>query len=165
MKGIIIYKSTYGSTKAYAHWIAEETGFQPHDIKRLKSSDLSAAEQVVIGSPIMAKSPALGGWIKKHWEQIKDKNPILFTTSGAPADSPDLQEWYQTSFPDQHRRILRYFPLGGRMVVRELNGLGRFLMKLGQRMEKDPEVKAKMMEDVDNMNRASLAPLLAQLAK
>ncbi|WP_052078414.1 flavodoxin domain-containing protein [Spirochaeta lutea] len=164
MKGIIIYQSKFGSTRTYARWIAEETGFKAVDIKKLPKADLRSAEQVVIGSPIMAKSPALTRWILKHWDQIKDKNPILFTTSGAPADSPDLKEWYQASFPDHHRRILKYFPLGGRMVVAELDGLSRFFMKLGQMMEKDPVAKAKMMEDVDAMNRASLGPLLAQIA-
>lgn len=34
MKGVIIYKSKYGSTRQYAEWICAETGFELFDVKQ-----------------------------------------------------------------------------------------------------------------------------------
>ena len=40
MKGIIIYKTKYGSTKKYADWLAEETDFDIIDVSKTKINDI-----------------------------------------------------------------------------------------------------------------------------
>ena len=37
-KGIIIYKSKYGSTKKYAQWLKEATGFEVMEVKKAKQT-------------------------------------------------------------------------------------------------------------------------------
>ena len=58
MSGIIVYRSSTGSTKQYAEWIAEETGFALHE-SRDKTIAWETADTVVIGCPIIALKPAL----------------------------------------------------------------------------------------------------------
>lgn len=163
MKGIIIYQSKYGSTETYAKWLAEETGFALRTPKSITQDELGSAEQIIIGSPILAMKPALAGWIKKNWSRIQDKSPVLFTTSGAPAEDPKLQQWFAKSFSEEIRKNLSYVPMGGRMILSNLSGLGRFFMKIGAMVEKDPQVKAKMLQDVDNVDRKYLVPVLAKV--
>ena len=40
MKGIIVYKTKYGSTKQYADWIKEETGFEAYPVKEVSEDQL-----------------------------------------------------------------------------------------------------------------------------
>jgi menaquinone-dependent protoporphyrinogen IX oxidase len=160
MKGLIVYQSDHGSTANYAQWIAEDTGYALREVKKFKKKELEEAQQVVIGCPIHAGKPQLLGWIKKHWALLMTKDPILFTTSAAPADSPQVQDWFHDNTPEFIRRGIQYFPQGGRFVVRELGGLTRLFLKIAQMFESDPEVKSRMLDDVDNVDRAGLAALL-----
>ncbi len=111
----------------------------------------------------MAKRPQIKSWIIKHWKLIKEKSPILFTTSGAPADDPQLLTWYEEAFPGDIRKVLEYYPLGGRMIFNQLTWLGRTFMKIGQHMERDPEIKSKMLTDVDRMDKDALKPIVESL--
>ena len=72
---------------------------------------------------------------------LKGKKLTLYTTSGAAADDPVLQEGFKSSFNAEILSELKYFSQGGRMVFGELKGLHRFMMNLGQKLEKDPKLK------------------------
>ena len=49
MNAIVIYKSKYGSTKAYAEWIAEALSCQAVEAKSVKADDLLAYDTIVYG--------------------------------------------------------------------------------------------------------------------
>lgn len=53
MSGIILYKSKYGSTKKYAEWLAEETGFAPMDVGNASIEDVSQYDTVLFGEASM----------------------------------------------------------------------------------------------------------------
>ena len=118
---------------------------------------------MIIGCPVYAARPALAGWIRKHWPLLSDRTVILFTTSGTPPSVPALQEAFAASLPEHIRSRIIYYPLGGRMRPGELKPAHRLLMLIGQKMEKDPEAKAKMLLDVDNVDRTGIAPILARI--
>ncbi len=163
MKGIIIYKSNYGSTERYAQWLSEETGFQCVDVGSVKKGDIEACDTIVIGSPVFADKPQIGGWIRKNWNRMEGKKVALFTTSAAVPEDPSLQSGFKASFAPQIRSNLKYVPLGGRIVFSELTPLHRKLMKMGMRMQKDPMVREEMGRDKDHMDRSGLAPLVEYL--
>ena len=163
MKGIIIYKSNYGTTERYARWLAEDTGFACLDLGSVKSRDLEDRDAVVLGAPVFADKPQIAGWIRKNWKRLEDKKVALFTTSGTTPDDASLQRGFESSFAPEIRENLRYVPLGGRMVFAELKPLHRRLMKMGMRMEKDPKVREEMARDKDGVDRSGLAPLVEYL--
>ena len=160
MKGIIIYKSNYGSTKQYAHWISEDTGFECREIDSIKNKELIAYDTVILGSPIFAGKPLISKWINKRWELLKDKKVALFTTSGADGDDPQNQKGFEGSFSKVIRESVQYFPQGGRMVHADLTGMHKFFMNLGKKMEKDPEVRKEMDLDKDHVKREGIEPIL-----
>ena len=60
MKGIIIYKSNYGSTEQYAKWLAESTGFAAMEVKNVKDRDIKNSDAIVIGCPVFCEQTAPG---------------------------------------------------------------------------------------------------------
>jgi menaquinone-dependent protoporphyrinogen IX oxidase len=66
MKGVIIYKSKYGSTRQYARWLSDELKLparQPHEI----SSDFFAnCDFIIIGSGVYIGKLLIKNWLRKH---------------------------------------------------------------------------------------------------
>ena len=54
MNAIVIYKSKYGSTKAYAEWIAEELSCSAVDVKSIKVEDILGYDVIVYGCCLYA---------------------------------------------------------------------------------------------------------------
>jgi len=162
MSGIVVYRSSTGSTKQYAEWIAEETGFALHD-SRDKAIPWDASDTVVIGSPIVALKPALSGWIAKNWDQMKDKRVVLFTTSGAdPADEP-VMDWIEKALPESIRSQIRTFPLPGRFDYARLKGAGKAMIWFAANVLGNKDVKNQIKNPVDGVAKEKLAPLLDAL--
>ena len=160
--GAIIYYSTYGSTKQYAEWIAEETGFALID---QTEGDIPWDEfdTVVIGSPTLKMEPFLKKWIVDSWGNMKDKRVLLFSTSGAPPSNPALREGFAAAFPPEIAGKIEYFPFHGKMIWDELKPLHRLLMRIGKMIEKDPARKAEMLVDVNGVDRSFIAPLVERV--
>ena len=58
MKGIVIYKSKYGSTKKYAEWISERTGFDCVEAGKVNAKRLADYDTVIFGGGIYASGIA-----------------------------------------------------------------------------------------------------------
>ena len=162
MNGIIIYRTTYGSTKKYAEWIAEETGFALYS-----SADPEIpwgdANPIVIGCSIMAYKPTLSSWIAKNQERMEGKAVYLFTTSGAdPKDAP-LDEWIQRSLPESMRHSVRCFPLAGRFHYADLTGPHKAMIWIAANVLGNKDVRTQMRNPVDGVKKENLAGLLEQL--
>jgi len=160
MKGIIVFYSTYGSTKQYAEWISEEIGFPTFSTKD-KNIPYGESEIVVVGSPTLMMKPFLSKWIVKHWDILMDKKVVLYTTSGTLPTDTGLQEGFRDAVPDEIRNIIDYFPLHGRMIFKNLSRLHKMMMGIAQMKEKDPVVKAEIKKDVDGVKRENIAEIVA----
>ena len=55
MNTIIIYKSKYGSTETYAHWIAEALSCEMRDAKSVKIDDLLKYDTIIYGGGLYAE--------------------------------------------------------------------------------------------------------------
>ncbi|MBN2625565.1 MAG: hypothetical protein JXA95_02775 [Spirochaetales bacterium] len=163
MKGIIVYKSNYGSTEQYARWIEEETKFPCLEAKRVKKADLEATDTVIVGCPIYAANPLLAKWLNKNWPLLRDKKILFYTTSGAPGDDPNLIKGYEKALGEEIRSKISYFPLGGRMRFEDLKPFMKFMMNMVKKMTKDPVEREEITADFDRMDRKGLKPLLAAL--
>jgi len=165
MKGLIIYKSNYGSTEQYARWLSEETGYPSTALHSVETKDIADSDTVILGCPVFANRPIIAGWIEKNWKLLGDKRLVLYTTSGTYPGDPQLQEGFTSAFRPEAAGRIKYFPQGGRMVNSELSLLHKILMKLGRLMEKDPEVRVHMGEDVDRIDRKGLGPIVEYVSQ
>ncbi|MBD3238783.1 MAG: hypothetical protein GF332_04055 [Candidatus Moranbacteria bacterium] len=160
MKGIIIYKTIYGSTKQYAKWLEQATGFKAFSVKGRFKKALQQADIVIFGSLVVASMPMIAPYIKKNWEKIKNKKIILYTTSGAPPTDQDLKKGFEKAFPEDMRKKIHYFPLGGRTIIEKLKWHHKLMIKMAAKMVKDPKQKEQMTKDVDRVEKKSLEPII-----
>lgn len=164
MKGLIIYRSARGSTKQFALWIAEETGWEAlpdtHAGMRWKE-----AERVVIGASIHSGNLTLCRWIKKNWKELSKKDPLLFVTAGASREKAaefTLNNLSRCLGP-AIMEALPAFPVGGRYLPSSMRGIDGFLIRLVAAMTRDPDVKRGLLTDTDDVHRENLDPLLKRL--
>jgi menaquinone-dependent protoporphyrinogen IX oxidase len=161
MKGMIVYASNYGATEQYARWLGEALGFKAVPVGR--AFGLEDCDAVILETNVRVRKLSIAPWARKHWPELRGKRLALFTTSGAPREDPALREWFEACFDEEMRGALPYFPLGGRKKMDEMTWLDRAGVKLGSRMvaKKNPAEAARMLEDLDRMDRAQIEPIAA----
>ena len=159
MSGIVVYRSSTGSTKQYADWIHEETGFTVYE-SRHDAIPWDEADTVVIGCPIIANRLMLTGWIAKHWERMEGKRVVLFTTSGADPATDPVKDWVAKALPASIRSAIQVFPLAGRFDYAKLRGLQKAMIWLAGVVFGNKDVKNQMKNPVDGVAKEKLNELL-----
>ncbi len=123
MKNIVIYKSKYGSTKAYGEHIAKELGCSCLEIKKIKGDELKDYDTIIFGGGLYAEMIAGISLITKNFELIKDKNIVIFTTGLTPFD---CREYYdkmvvEKNFKPYMREKIKIYNYMGKMILDELS--------------------------------------------
>jgi menaquinone-dependent protoporphyrinogen IX oxidase len=166
MTGIIIYKTACGSTKQYADWISEETGFEPIPITDAKKIDLTSYDVVIVGSLVIAKRMTAGKWITGKWDVLKGKTIVLFSTSGVTPDDKVKEEFLRNSVPPEIAQQIAYFPMHGRRRQKDLSPVAKLMMWIAATfIAKTPQEKEEMRKDFDGVDRSYIAPLVDYVKK
>lgn len=132
MNAIVLYKSKYGSTKAYAQWIAEELGCEVKEAKGVKVSDLLSYDTIIYGGGLYAENIAGASLITKNIEKLKDKKLIVYTTGITPLD---VREYYDgevldRNFKPEIRQYIKVYNFMGKMILSELSAPHRAALKM-----------------------------------
>jgi len=157
---LIVYKSKYGSTKQYAQWINRDIPSDLVDAEKEDKPDFAVYDVIVFGGYIRMGRIGVAPLIVKNWGDIKAKKVVLFTSSGTPPGHPNIQKIYHSDLPEEIRREIKYFPLRGKMVSKDLSFLDQFLVAVGRIMERDESLRSLMNEDYDEVKQENLIPLL-----
>lgn len=166
MKGIIIFKSQYGSTEQYAKWIGEKLRFPVVSEKEFNLNDVSKYGIIVLGTSVHAAAFTIKGWLNKNWLKIKNKKVIIFSVSGAPPEKTEMiKKILNNSISLTIQKKIKYFPLQGRLIFNKLPIIIRILMKLVANVQKDPKVKKGMTEDYDFVKKENIKPIVNQIKK
>jgi menaquinone-dependent protoporphyrinogen IX oxidase len=166
MNGLIIYKSKYGSTREYAKWISEATGYVMKSTAEVTKSDILLAEKIVIGSPVMAGKYTISGWLKKHWEILKDKVSAFYSVCATNlTEEAQIQSFWESSFPEDIRNNMKFFMFGGRKELNRLGSTMKFMLKTASKMEKDLKKREEILRDVNNMSPHLIDPLVDYVLK
>lgn len=123
MNAIVIYKSKYGSTKAYAQWIAEELSCTAVDRSEVTAKDLESYEVIIYGGGLYAEVIAGVSLITKNMEKLKDKKLIVYTTGLTP---PECREYFddlvvKKNFKGDMYSAVKMFNYPGKMILSELS--------------------------------------------
>ena len=139
MKGIILYKSKYGSTKKYADWIAEETRFTSSEITKVKVADVMAYDIVVIGGGIYASGISGLDFLKKNIDALKEKKIIVFCDGASPYEEKAFNEIRKHNMNGELERIPFFYCRGG-WDMASMSFMDRNLCKLLRKAvaKKDP---------------------------
>ena len=163
MNGIILYMSKAGSTLEYAGMLSEETGFPIHDINKDRKPDMKGKDTVIIGSWILAGKMVAHSWITKNWEDLKNKNVILFSTSAAEPDFKLKREFLEKSLPERIRDEVEFFPLHGSFRKENLNAFYRGMLSLVSKMFKNDELVKDLESGVNGVDRKNLDELIQHI--
>ena len=123
MNPIVIYKSKYGSTKAYAQWIAEALSCRAVDAKQVKAADLEAYDTIVYGGGLYAEVIAGVTLITKNLDKLKGKKIAVFSTGITPLDCRDYYDKLvlEKNFKGDSLSYIKVFNFMGKMILSELS--------------------------------------------
>ena len=171
MNAIVVYKSKYGSTKAYAEWIAQALECEMADAKNIKINDLEKYDTIVYGGGLYSEVIAGLSLITKNVEALKDKKIIVFTTGITPVD---CREYYdkmvvEKNFKGGLPENIKVFNFLGKMILSELSMPHRNAikaLKVIMKNKKNPKEMEKMLIDLcdadgDFSDKAAIEPLIA----
>jgi hypothetical protein len=156
---LIVYQSKYGSTKQYAEWLHRDI---PSDLINAEKEDrpeFSRYDVIVFGSYIRMGRIVIVPLIVENWGNVKGKKIILFTASGTPPGHPNIRKIYDSGLPENIRREIKYFPLRGRILSKDLSFFDTLLVAVGRMGEKDESLRKVMGEDFDDVKLENLIPL------
>ena len=157
---LILYQSKYGSTTQYAEWIHKEIPSQMADIEKCNAPEFMKYDVIVFGGYIRTGRIVIVPLIIENWNTIKGKKVILFTTSGTPPEHPNIGKIYNANLPPVIRQEIKYFPLRGRMLHKDLSFYDESLVAIGRMIEKDETLKRFMTEDYDDVKQKNISPVL-----
>ncbi len=160
MKGIILYQSKHGSTKQYAEWISEETGFPLVDLKKESIPDLKDMEIIVIGSWILAARMVAHGWMKKNWAKIKDKSVIVFSVGGDVPTEELKKKYMDSSLPKETKDKVHFYTYQGRFRQEDQNFMLRGMLKFAAKFEKEGDLANNMVVGVDGVKKENLDEMI-----
>ena len=170
MHAIVIYKSKYGSTKAYAHWIAEALSCQAVEAKSVKAADLADYDTIVYGGGLYAEVINGVHLITKNLSQLKGKKIAVFSTGITPIDCRDYYDRLvvEKNFKPEMLEQLRVFNFLGKMVLDELSVVHRTALKTLKKImsskEHPTEMERLLVElcdaDGDFTDKSAILPLL-----
>ena len=141
---LVIYNSKYGHTKKYAQWLAEELNADICDSKKLKKNLLNDYSTILFGSSLYAGTNKAAHLIVKHFEQIKDKNVVLFTVGMYDTNSEDniigINKALNKVITPEIREKIKFFHVRGGIDCSNLSFLHKIMMKFAHsHFSKKPE--------------------------
>lgn len=175
MKTIVIYKSKYGSTKAYATWIAEALGCEVCETKSVKVDELLTYDSIVCGGGLYAEIIAGANLITKNIEKLKDKKIAIFTTGITP---PDCRKYYdgeviEKNFKQGVPENIKLFNFPGKMILEELSTPHRLAIKALKKImsgKENPTDMEKLLVELcdtygDFTDKNAITPLIEYITE
>lgn len=123
MRTIVVYKSKYGSTKAYAEWISEALSCEIREAKSINLEELLEYDTVIYGGGLYAEVISGVTLITKNLDSLKDKNLIVFTTGITPLEIRDYYDKLviEKNFKNGADKKIKVYNFTGKMVLSELS--------------------------------------------
>ncbi|HHT24712.1 MAG TPA: flavodoxin [Clostridiaceae bacterium] len=129
MKGIILFQSKYGTTKKYAEWLSEETGFSVIEIKKAKIEDVKEYDVIILGGGIYASGIAGISFLKKYFDILKEKILIVFCVGASPFNEEALRTIAAKNLKNELSRIPCFYCRGA-WNLEEMNVIDRTMCKM-----------------------------------
>ena len=159
MKTVVVYKSRYGSTGKYAHWIAEETGGDIFEASSVNGDVLGDYDVIIYGGSLHALGIVGFSVIKRNFERIKDKKLIVFSVGMSPAYPEAMEEVKKNNFTPAMTGKIEYFHLRGGFNFKKLNLMDKVLMFMMKQKIRINGRKRPLTNDEKGMLAAYKGPI------
>ena len=91
MKGIIIYKTKYGTTKKYVDWLIEDTKFDSIEVDKANINSIKEYDTIILCGPVYASSIKGLSFIRKNYNNLKDKKLAIFGVGASPLEDATIK--------------------------------------------------------------------------
>ncbi|NMA00459.1 MAG: hypothetical protein GX924_05440 [Clostridiaceae bacterium] len=92
MKSLILYRSLYGSTEQYAHWIQEELSAQADSFENVEKYNLEDYDLIIVGEAVYAGQFMTPKQLIPLVEKFPDKKFIFFLVGIADMEDQENRE-------------------------------------------------------------------------
>ncbi len=151
-KVAVIYKSSYGSTKRYAEWIAKEVHGDLFERSQVKVSDLSSYDVIVYGGSLHAVGIKGVKLISDNFSQLENKKVIVYGVGASPAREEAIKAVFEKNFAEGIRDKVNFFMLRGGFNYHKLSIGDKFMMNMLKR-----HLEKKKPEELDEDMKGLLA--------
>lgn len=173
-KTIVVFQSKYGSTKKYAQWIAEALACDLAERGSVKADDLKSYSTIIYGGGLYAGGVAGFDLIGKNFDQLADKNLILFTCGLAdpsdPVNTDRIMESLKKELTSKMQEKIKIFHLRGAIDYAKLSLPHKTMMAMLHKMvlkkgidslrAEDKEMLATYGKNIDFTDPETIKPLL-----
>ena len=163
----VVYSSTYGSAKQYAHWIAEETGAHVFSRKGCSAADLKDYDTIIIGGGILAGSIEGIDFLKRNIKKLENKKILSYAVGLDVFNQDSCNRCLEKNFTRRIKGIPcfffpgEYFPekvtKGDRMLMKLV--IGR-LDKMSMRTEEQDMLLDVMKNGGDLKKKEAIEPMM-----
>ncbi|MGN6193862.1 MAG: flavodoxin domain-containing protein [Ginsengibacter sp.] len=161
MKGIILYKSKYGSTKQYATWLAESLQLPLKDIDKVDKKSIASYDTIFLGTSVYFAKFKIAPWLQRHIKELSIKKKIfMFVVSASSSNSGLCNHLVLTNVPTEIRDKCEFYFLPGRVLHKQLSVVDKIILKLAALYVKDLAKKKALHEDLDEVKKDNLQPLI-----
>ena len=161
MNGLVIYKGKYGATKQYAMWIGQELQLPVASADRFHTNELMKYDYFILGSSVYIGKLEIKDWLKKNFYVLQNKKIFFFQVAASPVEQIEKRQSYnKASLPPSILKNIQFYYLPGRMIMRNLSGWDRFMLKMGAKLTKDPVEKKAMLTDFDHVKKEKVIPII-----
>lgn len=137
-KTVVVYQSKYGSTKKYAEWISEELSCDLFERKNITPNQLEYYETIIYGGGLYAGGVSGIKLITKSFEQLKNKDIIIFTCGLAdPKDEINvkgIREGLNKVLQEEMKDTIKIFHLRGAIDYSKLGIVHKYMMSMLYKM-------------------------------
>jgi menaquinone-dependent protoporphyrinogen IX oxidase len=169
-KTAVIFRSRYGSTRAYAEALAADLGGEALECKTISAKDLGSYDTIVFGGGLYAGSIGGISLITRNWKKLKNKRVVVFTVGlSDPAKPGHFNSILERNFTGEQAGSIRFFHLRGNIDFSKLSMLHRMMMFMVKAflsripVEKQNEEARDMLSNfgrtVQNVETAAIRPI------
>ena len=118
MKGIIIYKTKYWTTKKYVDWLVEETKFDSIEVDKANINNIKEYGTIILCGPVYASSIKGLKFIRKNYKELKDKKLAIFGVGASDIEDATIENLKTFSMKNDLKDIPLFY---GRGAINESN--------------------------------------------
>lgn len=159
MKTAVVYRSKSGYVERYAKWIQAALKADIFRGEAVRAQDLMGYDTIIYGGGLYAVGINGFKLITGNFDQLKDKNLILFATGASTERADILEEVLSKNTTPEQRDKIKSFYLRGGFEFSRLGAVDKMLMLLMKRNLLSKRRKGPLTPDERGMLAAYDTPV------